>query len=863
MRPRQAATPPVQRIARLPRRGQEEPLGFAALREQALSLAQQASGELWTDYNLHDPGVTLLEALSYALTEDLYAAQASVPELLGLQPLALPGEAPAEGSFIGSVDQAGLARHALLPARQVLPCRPCTAADYRRWLHDQLPAARHLDMRCIPGSGLWQMRLLSPDGEAPADSEADDAAPPAAAAAAAVYWPQRNLGEDLLGLPTLRRPRRVLPALTLSVSGERDLVDLLGELMQRLDEQLAALPQLHQAAWTQEREGPALQQGEISDAELQRLQSDTLYMSDLVRALQGVEGLVGVQRLRLYEPGQSPALAPEALDWHDEQQALALQWPRTPAELSHWHVHRRDSLVQLPVQALLQHLGDLQQARQRLRLPEAPPLAAAAKTPAAQAEPSAYYPASAQLPPLYAHPALLRWNSDRAQDWGAGQQRQWLGYRALLELPLAQAQAQREHLGELYALRRDPARSYWWQLPDEAEMPGLQSLIKDGASELLRALDDEDPALERRGRALDHLLALHGEGLSHHTLQGLPCYLEAAAWARHLHALKCRLLEQVRLHTEQRHAGFDYSRASFERKDNTAPLQQRLSLMLGFAHAHSRSLCRALQEAGLQLASETVRLRRASLPPAAIGGRPLPPPRRPVAAPGADRPDRPARPALQSSASAPSARQRWAALALRLPRLLDGPVEPALLRSAAHWERYLLQPDGIGHELRLGPDEQGRHWTLARGLSADAAQALAEQLHEAACQLQFECEGLHLVEHLLLRPWGSPAAQPPDPWERQLSLVLPGWTARCATRRLRRQARDAVTQSAPAHLHCRLLWLDAAAMQRFEAHYRSWLLARQRHCEALRRSEPGLAALTRRLDERAAALAALLRQAGS
>lgn len=39
------------------------------LRDQALAKAQELSGELWTDYNPHDPGVTILESLCFASAE--------------------------------------------------------------------------------------------------------------------------------------------------------------------------------------------------------------------------------------------------------------------------------------------------------------------------------------------------------------------------------------------------------------------------------------------------------------------------------------------------------------------------------------------------------------------------------------------------------------------------------------------------------------------------------------------------------------------------------------------------------------------------------------------------------------------------
>ena len=47
-------------------------LDFKQLREAGISRLQQLSGKLWSDYNTHDPGVTLLELLCYAITDLSY-----------------------------------------------------------------------------------------------------------------------------------------------------------------------------------------------------------------------------------------------------------------------------------------------------------------------------------------------------------------------------------------------------------------------------------------------------------------------------------------------------------------------------------------------------------------------------------------------------------------------------------------------------------------------------------------------------------------------------------------------------------------------------------------------------------------------
>ena len=48
---------------------------FAALRTEGIRLLQELCGRSWTDYNLHDPGVTILEQLCYALTDLMYRAE--------------------------------------------------------------------------------------------------------------------------------------------------------------------------------------------------------------------------------------------------------------------------------------------------------------------------------------------------------------------------------------------------------------------------------------------------------------------------------------------------------------------------------------------------------------------------------------------------------------------------------------------------------------------------------------------------------------------------------------------------------------------------------------------------------------------
>ncbi len=107
-------------IARIPKfaaRPRSE--DFAFLRDQGIAHMQRMGNALWTDFNSHDPGITIEEALCYALTDLAYKARVPVQDLLA-EPLP-DGAAPADTLFT---------------PRRILTCNPVTALDYRMLLID-------------------------------------------------------------------------------------------------------------------------------------------------------------------------------------------------------------------------------------------------------------------------------------------------------------------------------------------------------------------------------------------------------------------------------------------------------------------------------------------------------------------------------------------------------------------------------------------------------------------------------------------------------------------------------------------------------------------------------------------------------
>lgn len=105
--------------ASIPRHPELPPaLDYAFLRAEGLAHIQRLSGLLWTDHNTHDPGITILETLCYALTDLAYRTRFPTADLL----------TGANGEITATT------LSSLPPAHEVLPTAPRTIADYRRLL---------------------------------------------------------------------------------------------------------------------------------------------------------------------------------------------------------------------------------------------------------------------------------------------------------------------------------------------------------------------------------------------------------------------------------------------------------------------------------------------------------------------------------------------------------------------------------------------------------------------------------------------------------------------------------------------------------------------------------------------------------
>jgi len=96
-------------------------MDFDFLRKEGTRLLQKMSGTEWTDYNLHDPGVTILEYLCFAITDLAYRTNFDIEDLLTQE----------DGTI-------NYARNSFIKPAQALSSNAVTLLDFRKILIDEI-----------------------------------------------------------------------------------------------------------------------------------------------------------------------------------------------------------------------------------------------------------------------------------------------------------------------------------------------------------------------------------------------------------------------------------------------------------------------------------------------------------------------------------------------------------------------------------------------------------------------------------------------------------------------------------------------------------------------------------------------------
>jgi len=770
---------------------------FQSLRKEGFKLVQELSGDVWTDYNLHDPGVTMLEHLCYGITDLVHRTGFPTADYFTGKKGFLP-------------EAVGMFR-----PEAILPCGPVTGDDLRKFLFDRLEGVENVWVEAL-SAGLWRILLRAAPGVDALGLTAE---------ARAAYHTVRNLGEDLLEVVILTEDPYILEA-EMELDGSRPPSVVMAEIYHVCNGLLAPgiRPESHQAVREEGVElaavfnGPLTRHGILSRRKRSSV-VESVAVTEVIAEVRQVNGVVSVKKLCFFKEGLRHFVCirrenkgcvlslaiPDKIS--DNRVALFLEGKRLAVDIDQFKglfsaleygerrpaPHDPGALYSLP-EGVLREFGE-------------------------------YTSIQAHFPNVYGINAFGVPPSYPTERKAAA--RQLKGYLALMDQFLADGMATLKAMPDLFSPEPTVRQTRFGAFLNSADISGMDDLRTKGDPEAAHKalLKKHDAFHTRRNGFLTHLLALYGETVEREPLGRDAGYFSDTAHEEALIQVRIALLRRLPEISAHRFRGARLmNRTTGER--NIPPFQVKCEILLGFYRHKNDSLTQPITRDSLQLVSDEHYLGRHEG-------------------------------ALTVALDAEDADSHHMALvspAEKDPRLTCGAVQElmasifpfqhhllfdSLLRGGGHLNRYRLVHSTDCDDVQIAFD-MGVHWVcLGSTQTPWRAAHLVHLLRRYLIFLNMATEGMHVVEHLLLRPHPH-CTDPNTPldafYTHGINIIFPDWTDRFANAVFRDTAMDMVARHLPVHILPSFHFLSFDEMQHFETLWSQWQKAVERE-DASRREE--------------------------
>lgn len=779
-------------------------LDFDALRKSGIAMLQELCGENWTDYNLHDPGVTILEQLCYGLTD-----------------LAYRSEFAAEDYLAGPSGQIDFERHALHSADQVFPSQVLTQDDYRKIIYDEIPEVEDIwvlpaEPAQGPRQGLYTMQVKLSDSalaELPASAH-DELEQRVKRAVSAVFIAHRNLGEDIQDVQIVKTEAFFLRG-DIQIHSLRDPAAILADIFFRCAQQVISGFRVDRyedmvaqgMSLEQLFSGPQTAHGYLTTSDFSDA-GNAIPVVKMIALIQAVDGVEHVHRLGLCDQNGKSVAGVFA-----SGSVPRLQFPSTPQQSLFLRLRfassasgrnasepgQQDDVLHMEKAQIV-----LDDARMELKkkqfefnavrnsrqaLEQVIPAPAGVQRPLHD-----YYSIQHQFPAIYGINQYGVPGSAPLKNKVSAQQLK--AYLFLSEQLMANYLQNLEEIPRIFSID-NLQKSYFSQVLDNQALPDIEALyvrpMAQIGSMLANIVAGFDKLEERRSRVIDVLLAMFGEEFSQKSLRRFN-YYEDRHSSQWLIDNKLEFLRHIVTLSRDRASAFNYREKAWG-SENVAGVHKKCHILLGLkVRPAMRALCHDLLRHKIRLVPDD---------PAASAGY-----------------EKVSRHLLKDSTPA----------AADAPGTALEHMPISLFTKGVNLENYALESAGDGVAVNFQPYGRAKKIRLGSHRNAAEAERQLQKLHQLICQLNIASEGFHIVEHLLLRPRGTVADQqhatravPDDFYGLRVSVVFPSWTARFSDPDFRNLAQETLCRNLPAHVYPEFHWLDFLPMRDFEERLRIWL----------------------------------------
>ncbi|SDU58363.1 hypothetical protein [Desulfobacula phenolica] len=776
---------------------------FEILRKEGIKLIQELCGKVWTDYNVHDPGITILEQVCYAMTELAYRTGFDVADILTRED--------------GKID---FEHQAIFAPHRIFPNQALTPLDYEKLILDSLPEIENIWVeKSGEISGLYRIKIRAEKNISQSKAKTQALIK----SVKQVFCKSRNLCEDISDVNMVKNRYCRLYA-DIEVSGHRNPAHILAQIYDQCATLISpgitynSRDDLIQQGKTQDEffTGPLLEHGFMADTPAARKQA-FVNISDLPALILSIKGVVSVNSLFL-EDCQTHEKYYDIIKQDESGSILCLEFPE---EEDHIFVTLSKRLRQYDIS-----LNELTRQYERLKSTHGRLGISTEEVVKSRRLPSGrfrdlgqYHSIMDQFPNSY---GINRFGIPPSYPENEkAKAKQLKAYLLFFEQPMANFLETLGNIPDIFSLDPDLDRTSFSRLLDNTNAPEIEQLYVDGPEacgrKLDRIIEQYDNFYDRRNRVLDYLLALYGEKFTQNSLGAFNYYYSERGLARWFIKNKIKFLTYLPEISSKRASGYNYRQTSWN-TENIAGLKLKTSILLGFQLHHSRSLTIAFTRHGLELIPD------ANLSELNHGTVEIQ-----YVTPGdiAERIETPFQRIEFKHREKNLNDTDIQSLFKKIIFLKSHFLNESSMKNGLDFNNYRIgQISDDTWQIIFKPHAKSRWCYLSSHRHRDSAIRSANHLRCFIKTLNIMSEGMHLVEHLLLRPEDisrGPSETPDDFFFFRVSAVFPSWTARCANPGFRQLAEETVRINAPAHIAVDFYWLGFQQMLEFEILYHDWL----------------------------------------
>ncbi|OXA95879.1 hypothetical protein [Flavobacterium hercynium] len=587
---------------------------FEVILKQAIDLVQRLTGHVWTDYNIHDPGITILEQVCFALTDLHYKAALSTEDILT--------------NSRGLINRN---QHAFFEKEKILTCNPVTVNDFRKIILDRIKEVNNIMFNPVLSvhsnqyiKGLYRIVVRADESVTKNFSKDKDAEEKFKEKIRKLAIRKRSICEDVMGDIVILKCQQIAVHANISIKyiavPEEILLKIYNKIENLLNPKIRfySKEELLDKGYTIEEiyDGPLLNNGFILENQLKPIATE-IDPIDVTNAITNLDGVNYIQNLTIENDTDIDNLEVrfQTSDTNQNNESLPFKLKKDhfayldkATFLKHVKLYSDDYRIPINEELFLDLYDHREPLRTQIRKEGINKTQDSFIKAGTYKDVGTYYSIQNYFPAVYGiGPNGLSESETKERKAVAKQLKTYLLF---FEQILANYSAQLANLGNLYStnLSENNQKSYFTQ--DLYNVPHIKEIIKeynqhgdnrdsfvndrkwddfqnDADNAYIKALLDaiETPEIytERKNKILDHLLARFNRKLSiYPVLQYFNSYIGGSNLERDSFVLKWKanILNNILNIDQGKIKGFDYS----YHENLVSGFEYKISLYLNVNH---------------------------------------------------------------------------------------------------------------------------------------------------------------------------------------------------------------------------------------------------------------------------------------